>query len=164
MLAFAVENLAVLPLRWVVTLPIAVIALIVVGPGPLPHEARMWGLWLVAMVGAWAITFFASFAIGSLAFYFESSLKVMEVWLTLFFVFSGYVAPVDLFPAWLRGLADVLPFRYQIALPVEILTSACGWDAALSLIARQWTWVAVLVVAALLLWRGGLKRFAAYGG
>jgi ABC-2 type transport system permease protein len=164
MLAFAVENVGVLPLRVLVCVPVAVIALAAVGAAPLPGDATGWAFAAAALAGGWLITFLSSFAIGTLAFYFESSLKVMDVWLALFFVLSGYVAPVELYPPLLRGLADWLPFRYQIGLPVELLTSAHELPAALRLLAWQWAWVAALAVAALALWRGGLRRFAAYGG
>jgi ABC-2 type transport system permease protein len=164
LLAYAVESLAVVPLRSVVSLPMAVLALAVVGQRVLPDTGRVWVLWLVAMAGSWLITFLASFCIGCLAFYVESAVKVMELWLTLFFVFSGYLVPIELFPPWLRSIADALPFRYQIALPVELLTSAYGPDQALGLLIRQWIWVGLLAVTASLLWRGGVRRFAAYGG
>jgi hypothetical protein len=53
----------------------------------------------------------------------ESSVKLMDVWLAAFFVFSGYLFPVDLFPELAqRPASDVLPFRYQIGLPVELAT------------------------------------------
>lgn len=164
MLAYAAENVAALPLRWTVTVPVALIALAAVGTGPLPRDAATWCAWGLSMLGAWLITFFAGFAIGSLAFWFDSSLKVMEIWLMLFFVFSGYLAPVELFPPWLRALSDALPFRYQIALSVEILISSRDLAGALPLLVRQWSWVAALVAAALVLWRRGVRRFAAYGG
>ncbi len=164
MLAFAAENLGMLPLRLLVSLPVLGIALAVAGAGTLPRDLPGIGLALAALVGAWLISFFASFAIGCLAFYVESSVKVMEVWLLLFFVFSGYFAPVELFPPAMRTAADWMPFRYQIALPVELLTSAHGTQAAAGLLARQWAWAALTGAAALLLWRGGVKRFAAYGG
>ncbi len=164
MLAFAVENLGALPLRVVICVPVVAIALLAVGSGPLPRSPAAWGLALVALAGGWLITFCASFAIGSLAFYFDSSLKVMDVWLTLFLVFSGYIAPVELFPPAMRVAAEWMPFRYQIGLPVELLTSAHEPAAALALVARQWAWVGGLGLAAVLLWRGGLRRFAAYGG
>ena len=79
-------------------------------------------------------------------------------------LFGGYLVPVELFPPALRGLADWLPFRYQVGLPVEIATSAHAREAALRLLGAQWCWVAVTAGAAHLLWRRGLARFAAYGG
>jgi ABC-2 type transport system permease protein len=164
MLTYAVENLAAQPMRLVVALPVAAVGLWIVGSSQVPTDPVLWIAWVAAMLGGWSITFLASFAIGCLAFYVESSNKVMDVWLTLFFVFSGYLLPVELFPPAVRAAVDWLPFRYQIGLPVEILTAAHGREAALVLLARQWAFVALLLAAAILLWRRGLARFAAYGG
>ena len=33
------------------------------------------------------------------------SLRVMDLWFALFFVFSGYLVPLDFFPPWLRDVA-----------------------------------------------------------
>jgi ABC-2 type transport system permease protein len=164
MIAFAVEHLAAQPLRLLIALPVAGCGLVLVGSSVVPHDPALWVAWLGALLGAWLITFLASFSIGCLAFYFESSVMVMDVWMTLFFVFSGYLLPVELFPPLVRQAVDWLPFRYQIGLPVEIMTSAHGREAALVLLARQWAYVAVLLAAAVALWRRGLARFAAYGG
>jgi ABC-2 type transport system permease protein len=164
MLAFAMENLAVLPLRVLVCVPVAAIGLAAVGADPLPHDPALWALAALALCGSWLMNFLASFAIGTLAFYFESSLKAMDVWMTLFFVFSGYVAPLELYPPLFRAIADVLPFRYQLGLPVELLTAGHDVPHALALLVRQWAWVAALLTGTLWLWRGGVRRFAAYGG
>ena len=164
MIAFAVENLAAQPLRLVIALPVAGIGLALVGSAVVPHDPVLWALWPAALLGGWLITFLASFAIGCVAFYTESSIMVMDVWMTLFYVFSGYLLPVELFPPFVRQVVDWLPFRYQIGLPVEIMTSAHGREAALVLLAQQWAYVAVLLAAAVVLWRRGIARFAAYGG
>ncbi len=164
MLAFAATNLSAQPLRLVVAIPVAVVALATVGSSQLPGDPALWGIWCVAMVGGWLITYLAGFAIGCCAFFTGSSIRLMDLWLTLFFVFSGYMIPVELFPSSLRLLAGWLPFRYQIGFPVEIMTSAHGRAAALSLLVRQWIWVLVLGAAAVRLWRHGLRRFAAFGG
>ena len=91
-------------------------------------------------------------------------MKLMDTWLVFFVVFSGYLIPVDLFPHGMRAIVDWLPFRYQIGLPVELLTGAHDVAHALTLLARQWVWVAVGLGITSFLWRRGLRRFAAYGG
>jgi ABC-2 type transport system permease protein len=164
MLSFAVQNLAAQPLRLIVALPMAAVWLGSVGAGQFPHRAAGWLAFAVALLGGWLVTYLASFSIGCLAFFMESSIKIMDVWLTLFFVFGGYLIPVELFPAALRSVLDWLPFRYQIGLPVELLTSAHGHRETLGLLARQWGWAAAFFFTAMGLWRKGLKRFAAYGG
>ncbi|MBF5042103.1 ABC transporter permease [Aggregicoccus sp. 17bor-14] len=162
--AYAAENLAAVPLRLIVAVPVLLFSVFAVGGRAVPAHAWGWGLFLVALLGGWLITFFANVAIGTLALYMESSTKVMDVWLALFFVLSGYLYPLEVFPTPLRVLADWLPFRYQIGLPVELLTGAHGFGESAALLARQWLWVALMAGLCTVLWRRGLKRFAAYGG
>lgn len=160
----AIENLAAQPMRLLVAFPVAVVWLASSGADQIPRAPLLWAAFALSMLGAWLISFLASFAIGCLAFGMESSVKVMDVWLTLFFVFSGYLIPVELFPPAARTLAEWLPFRYQLGLPVELITSAHGPGEALSLLARQWGWVAVIAGLTSVIWRRGVARFAAYGG
>jgi len=162
--SYAVENLAALPMRLLVAGPVAVIALFIVGRSQLSKDPVIWLIWCVAMLGAWLVTFLANLIVGCLALYMESSLKLMDLWLALFFVFSGYLVPVELFPPWLRTIAQWMPFRYQIGFPVELIIGSLDRLAALALLARQWGFVVLLLGATTLIWRGGLKRFQAYGG
>jgi len=161
---YATENLAALPMRLIVAGPVAVIALLAVGSRQLSRDPAIWLIWCAAMLGAWLITFLVNLAIGCLALYMESSLKLMDLWLAVFFVFSGYLIPIELFPHWARSALDWLPFRYQIGFPVELMTAALGRSTALWMLLRQWGFVVGLLALTNALWRGGLKRFAAYGG
>lgn len=161
--SYAMSNIAYMPLRFAVTLPIFVILIATQRDG-LSHDWKTWLLFPFAFVGGWLITFFANVMIGSLSFFIDSSIKIMDVWLAAFFVFSGYLFPLDLFPHWLKAAAQWLPFRYQIGLPVELMTGQLTVEAALPLLLRQWGWAAGLVGLSLLLWRGGIKRFQAFGG
>jgi ABC-2 type transport system permease protein len=47
---------------------------------------------------------------------------------------------------------------------VELMTGAHDRGAAFLLLARQWTWVAASLIAAVAMWNRGLRRFSAYGG
>jgi len=163
-LHYAAETLAAVPLRLVIALPVTGVLLWTTGRDQLPPGAGAWAAWLAALVGAWLIAFLSSFCIGCLAFYLESSAKVMDLSLVLLFVFSGYLFPVELMPAGLRVVADWLPFRYQIGLPVEILVATPSTREMMTGLAAQWSWVLALLGASTVLWRGGLSRYAAYGG
>jgi ABC-2 type transport system permease protein len=164
MVSYAVENLAALPLRLVVALPVALLALFLLGTKTLPHDGRLWLVWCAAVLGGWLITFLANALIGCLALWTGSSIKMMDVWLVAFMVFSGYLVPVELFPGALRALVDWLPFRYQIGFPVEVMTGAYSLRGALGMLAKQWAYVFGFLGVAHLVWRRGLRRFAAYGG
>jgi ABC-2 type transport system permease protein len=115
-------------------------------------------------VGAWLITLCVNLAVGCTAFFAESSMKFMDAWLVFFFVLSGYLLPIDLFPPALRAVVDWLPFRFQIGLPVEIMTGAHTVAEATALLLRQWMWVVLGAAGTAWLWRKGLAKFAAYGG
>jgi len=163
--AYAAESLAGLPFRVLVAVPVAMVTLAVVGRDAVTHDPTSWALWAVSMLGAWLITLWVNLVIGCLAFFMESSMKLMDAWLVFFFVLSGYLIPIELFPARLRAVVDWLPFRYQIGLPVEIMTGVHpSYAEILELLARQWAWVAIGFGATLLAWRRGLRQFAAYGG
>jgi ABC-2 type transport system permease protein len=160
---YAASNLAYMPQRALVTMPVLIILLLtqaqhlLQGVGP-------WLLWCLAMLGAWLIAFFVNVAIGCLAFFIQSSIKVMDVYLALFFVFSGYIYPLDMFPTWLRDLSQWLPFNYQIAFPVELMTGQLSVDDILASLGMQYLWAAVMMTLALTLWQEGVKRFQAFGG
>jgi len=164
LVAYAISALAELPVRGLLAVPIASVALVVFAGDQLATAPALWGIWLASLLGGWLITLFANLAIGCLALFIESSTKIMDVWLALYFVFSGYLFPVDLFPPALRRATDWLPFRYQLGLPVEIMTNVYDVPTALAMLARQWAMVAVMLGVVAIVWRSGVKRFAAYGG
>ncbi len=162
--AYSAENLSALPLRAALSLPIAVIMLLVIEPSARPSSPVTLAALAVALLGAWLINFFTMAFVGTLAFFLESSTAIFEIWLVAFMLLSGYLFPLQLFPPWLRDLANALPFRYTLAFPVEVLTGmARGGDLARGL-AVEWAYVAGTGVATLLSWRAGLRRFSAYGG
>jgi ABC-2 type transport system permease protein len=161
---YAADNVAGFPMRLMVAVPVLVLSVVLVGDKAVPQHAWQWAFVVVAVLGGWAITFLANVAIGALSLFTESSQKLMEVWLVLFFVCSGYMYPVELLPEGLRQVIQWLPFRYQIGLPVELMTGSHGWQEALRLLGFQWVWVVLMGALAVGIWRHGLKRFAAFGG
>lgn len=164
LIAYAVENLAAIPLRLLLVVPVAVGATILLGPGWLPTSLERWAMFALATAGGWAITYLIGALCGALSLYIESSLRVNDLYTVLFFVLSGYTLPVELFPDWLGRLGEWLPFRYQIALPVEVLTSARP-DADLGrLLLQQWALVGLLLAGLTVFWDRAVRRYGAFGG
>jgi ABC-2 type transport system permease protein len=164
LVTYSAENLSALPLRAALALPVTLLVLVVAEPGALPRAPLAVLALPASILGAWLINFFTMALVGTLAFFFESSSAVFEIWLVSFMLLSGYLVPLELFPAWLRDLSNVLPFRYTLAYPVEILTGMIGGERLVRDLGVQWAYVAGITTAALLAWRAGLRRFAAYGG
>jgi ABC-2 type transport system permease protein len=161
---YSAENLSAVPLRAALSLPLAVLTLVVLEPGALPTAPARVAALLVSLLGAWLINFLTSAMVGTLAFFLESSTAVYEIWLVAFMLLSGYLVPLQLFPPWLASLSRALPFRYTLAFPVELMTGMLDPDDLLRDLSAQWAYVAGTGAAALLGWKAGLRRYAAFGG
>jgi ABC-2 type transport system permease protein len=164
LVAYAAENVAAVPLRLVLSLPVTLLLLWLVGGTRITHDPLLLGLFPVAVVGAWLITFLSMAIVGALAFWIESATSLFEIWMGLFGVFSGYLVPLSLFPDWVANLARFLPFRYMLAFPVEMLIGMESRSQALFELGVQWLFVGLLLAGASAMWRLGMRRFAAFGG
>ncbi|XXT17370.1 ABC-2 family transporter protein [Sorangium sp. So ce429] len=164
LVSYAADNLAALPLRALLCLPIAIVALVVTSGERFHPTALDLAIWVASLVGAWMINFFTMALIGSLAFVIESSTAVFDVYLAAFMIFAGYLVPIELFPPWLGDIARVLPFRYSLAFPVELITGLLEPGRALAELGAQWAFAIGSAVAALVAWRAGVRRFSAFGG
>jgi ABC-2 type transport system permease protein len=164
LLGYLAENLAALPLRVLIVLPIAIGATLWLGVEAFSSDPRQLALVPLAVIGAFLLTFAAMAAIGTLSLYWESSLAVFDLWLGTYTVLSGYVMPLELFPPSIARIVDVLPFRVMLAFPVETLLGLIPLERVLTDLSLQWAWIAVFTCATHVLWRRGMRRFAAYGG
>lgn len=161
---YSAENLGALPIRVVLCSPLVILSVAVFDTLPLPRTLASIVVFLLALTGAWLLNFFTMALVGALAFFVESSVAIFELYMLGFMVFSGYIVPLDLFPARARALAEVLPFRYALAFPVEVATGVVSGTAMLRLLTIQWAFVLVAAAGALLVFRAGIRRFAAFGG
>jgi ABC-2 type transport system permease protein len=158
---YSASNLAAIPLRAGLCLPVAMVA---IWYGQLIANPSLVLIFFLSLIGAWCINFFAMALVGSLAFYLESSTGVFELWMITFMILSGYVVPLELFPGWARDIAQVLPFRYTLGFPVEVITGMLDVQTALRQLALQWMHAAIMATAGLLAFRAGVRRFGAFGG
>jgi ABC-2 type transport system permease protein len=150
-------------MRGVVAFPVVGI-LLYVARAELSHDWFSWLLLCPALVGAWLIYFLVQAIIGTFALRFESAASLFDAWLGFSNILSGYLVPLDLFPHGVRSLALVLPFRFQLSFPVELMLGRWARADALALLGAQWAYVAVFFVATRVAWRSGLRHYAAYGG
>ena len=163
LIAYSAENLAALPMRGLVAIPVMA-GFLIAGRESLSHDPLHWLLFLPAMAGAWLLTFLVMALIGTLALFVESAISVFEAWLGISSVLSGYLIPLDLFPPALREVALKLPFRFLVSYPVELMLGRLSHRDALLLLGAQWGYVAVASVGLHFVWRSGMRRFGAYGG
>jgi ABC-2 type transport system permease protein len=145
-------------------IPVAVGILLTTAGSQISHDWVNIAGFFVSLAGAWLLNFAVSAMIGTLGLFIDSSLQVWELWFGCFMLLSGYLIPLELLPHWLASVARVSPFAYLQALPVETLTGIRDRHHVLVGLAAQLGWIVVAWTGLLVMWKRGLKRFAAYGG
>ena len=119
---------------------------------------------LLALVLAWALRFFWGYCLALLAFWATRADALLGLQDALIFLLAGMVAPVALLPGVLQTAAKVLPFRYMVAFPVEVLTGQVSGSGLVNGFALQLAWLLAAVGMYILLWRKGLRAYSAVGG
>ena len=94
LLTYWTENVAALPMRFVVVVPIVAATLFWLGADILTADPVQWAIVPLSLLGAFLLTFLAMASIGTLSLYWESSIAVFDLWLGLYTVLSGYVMPL----------------------------------------------------------------------
>ena len=163
LLQWSADNLAAIPMRGVVAIPVVAI-LLFVARGQLSHDWFSWALLCPALLGAWLLYFLVQAIIGTLALRVESAASLFDAWLGFSNILSGYLVPLDLFPRAVREVALLLPFRFQLSFPVELMLGRWSRVEAIELLAGQWAYVALFLLSTRVAWRSGLRHYAAYGG
>jgi ABC-2 type transport system permease protein len=88
---------------------------------------------------------------------------INQVYFVIFLFFSGRLAPLDLLPSFAQTLATLLPFRWMLSFPLELLLGLLSTQEILTGYAMQLGWTAVVVALMLLAWRSGVRQFSAVG-
>jgi ABC-2 type transport system permease protein len=76
---------------------------------------------------------------------------------------AGQIAPLTLFPHWLQMVADILPFRWMLGFPVELLLGRLSPAQAVGGLVAQSAWVIISMLLIRLVWRAGVRIYSAVG-
>ncbi len=121
-------------------------------------------LFVPALALAWLLRFFWGYWLALLAFWATRADALLAVQDALVFLLAGQVAPVALLPGMLQHVAIMLPFRYMVGFPVEVLAGQLNTAEIVTGFAWQAGWLAVTVILFRTLWRQGVRRYTAVGG
>jgi ABC-2 type transport system permease protein len=162
--SYAADHLSAIPMRVLMVSPI-VAGLIATSWARLArHDPKLVLILLASLVGAWLLVYFSMVLLGSIAFFVDSAMGPFELWIGVHAIFSGYLIPLEVLPVWVRGAANVLPFRFMLAFPVEVLVGLSSPGDALRQLGAQWLYVALTGWLSLRVWRAGVRRYSAFGG
>ena len=125
-------------------------------------------LWTVAafvpaLILAFFVRFLVEWTVALLAFWFTDTSGLNQLYFVPLTLLSGKVAPLALMPEWIQFLADVLPYRWMIAFPVELLLGHLTPDEVITGFAAQITWLLLSLAILKLTWQRASKRYSAVG-
>ncbi|SRR5581483_2117277 len=144
-------------------IPIACILALVLHPELHPTLSSSL-LFLPSLILAWLLRFFWGYWLALLAFWTTRANALLGVQDSLTFLLAGQVAPIALLPSPLQSIARVLPFRYMVGFPVEVLTSHLSTVELFTGLAYQVAWLLTSLILFIVVWRAGQQHYTAVGG
>jgi ABC-2 type transport system permease protein len=156
------ENVTFKLLTFTLTAPAALFLIVSFGARlePAPWQVAAFAL---ALALAFLLRFVFEWTIGIAAFWITRMAALTQAYWVLVLFLSGQVAPLELFPAPVQAVANVLPFRWMVAFPVELALGRLTPDAALAGFVAQALWIGASLVALRFAWRIGVRRYSAVG-
>jgi ABC-2 type transport system permease protein len=145
-----------------------VMLLIALGLGLLFKPTASFQLWAVllfvpAIFLAFLIRFLVEWSLAQSAFWTTRVGALNQVYFVLMLFLSGQIAPLSLFPRPIQILAEILPFRWMIGFPVELVLGRLAPVEALMGLGAQVVWVCISLVLWRVVWRAGIRIYSAVG-
>jgi ABC-2 type transport system permease protein len=149
-----------------VTLPFML--LIAAGLAAIFKPAATPVLWAVAafvpaLLLAFILRFLLEWTLALAAFWTTRTGAINQIYFVLVLFLSGQIAPIALFPYPLRVAANVLPFRWMIGFPVELVLGRLTFGETLTGLMAQVLWLGVSLVLLRTVWRAGVRVYSAVG-
>ncbi|GAC1557438.1 MAG: ABC-2 family transporter protein [Herpetosiphon sp.] len=110
------------------------------------------------------VSFAYSFMVNLAAFWLVDSSGLLSMANALMMVFSGFLLPLALYPAWLRQVASVLPFQAMTGLPAELWLGRKAGAVVWQSLALETFWAIVMTLAALVTLRMAVHKVVIQGG
>lgn len=128
-------------------------------------EPQPWALALAvpALVLSFATRLLLGWTLALAAFWTTRVFAINEMYFLASLFLSGQMAPLALLPAGAQLLATVLPFRWVVAFPVELILGRLTPEQAGVGLAVQALWLAISLGSMTVIWREGIKRYSAVG-
>jgi ABC-2 type transport system permease protein len=150
----------------VITLPI--LALVAGCLALIFHPTAAISLWaalsfIPALFLAFLVRFLLEWTLALSAFWTTRVNAINQVYFILMLFLAGQIAPLTLFPKWVQIVADILPFRWMLGFPVELVLGRLSPIQAVVGLAAQAVWLTISLVLISLVWRAGVRVYSAVG-
>lgn len=125
-----------------------------------------WSLLLAlpAITLAFVLRFTLEWAVALAAFWTTRVRAINQLYFNTFVILSGMLAPLSLYPPAIQTLTWVLPWRWTIYFPVQLMLGELTPQDAVIGFGMQLLWLTFVAFIAMLTWKRAIRRFSSVGG
>lgn len=121
-------------------------------------------LFITVIILAVVVVYFFELIIGMTAFYTNSIWGVEIFKRAVLSIFSGMIAPIELFPKFLQEIANILPFKDCIYTPISIYFGELNKIEIVQVLLKQCIWISIFYLMAKILFSKAVKNITVNGG
>lgn len=121
-------------------------------------------VFLVALLLALLLNFLIYFCISMAGFWFSEVARLFGTINIILIIISGGIFPLDIFGSKVMEVVNLLPFKYTMQFPVDILNGKLLQSNIIEGFIVQSLWICLMVLLSIKLWKTGLKKYIAVGG
>jgi ABC-2 type transport system permease protein len=121
-------------------------------------------IFLLTMVLAMALNFLIFYSISAIAFWAVEIGFLFEGFRIVIILFSGGIFPLEVFGSGFVKLSNLLPFKYTVNYPINVLNGKLLDSDILPGMLIQGFWIIVIYMLATYLWNTGRRQYVAVGG
>jgi len=150
----------------IITLPIMItIAIIFVFAFHASVAPPPWAIlmFIPVLLLAFLVRFFLEWTLAQAAFWTTRVGAINQSYFVALLFLSGQIAPLTLLPHPVQVLSLLLPFRWLISFPVELLLGRLTMVETLIGLGAQFGWLIVSIILLRIVWRAGVKVYTAVG-
>lgn len=156
------DNISFKLLTFVVLLPTAAALAVLFRP---TFQFVPWAAiaFVPALILAFIMRFVVEWTLALAAFWTTRMSAINQMYFVAMLFLSGQVAPLSLLPFSIQVAATLLPFRWMISFPIELLLGRLTPGEALAGLAAQIAWLGLSLLLLRVVWRAGVRRYSAVG-
>jgi ABC-2 type transport system permease protein len=153
-----------LPGQVMILIILAVVLAVLALTGTLTLEVWRVAAFLVTLVLAVMLNFVIFYCFSAVAFWIVEIGFLFEGIRIVTVLLSGGIFPLDVFGETFLRFNNLLPFKYTVSYPINVLNGKVSVEEMLVGMGVQVLWIAGCLLLANVLWAQGGKRYVAVGG
>lgn len=128
-------------------------------------STHLWAiiLFIPSLLLAFGIRFVLEWTLALSCFWTTRVGAINQTYFVLMLFLSGQFAPLTLLPPPVQIIANILPFKWLISYPIDLISGRLSMSETLTGLAVQLAWLLASYILLRVVWRIGVKAYTAVG-